>query len=241
MDVLLHYFKQNKSEHIFLYFIATLNKFSPILKYVNQSDMINNHNKMQKEYDSDYLALDIKEGMYSKKNRIVQYNDNNRMKRPNYYYPSILSKPQMVKKISNYNDTFLEKEFIVMYGEANIQYNVYQTNCDFLIILNNIDLDGNYIIELCFYNTNIGSEVLNDIYQIDLKNRKFEYNSNKVYIQFDNDNQILLLSLKYDNIQIYEKKYILMSIIVKERLSDTLNQIIVSKGWYTSPVKYYIA
>lgn len=106
---------------------------------------------------------------------------------------------------------------------------------------NNIDLDGNYIIELCFYNTNIGSEVLNDIYQIDLKNRKFEYNSNKVYIQFDNDNQILLLSLKYDNIQIYEKKYILMSIIVKERLSDTLNQIIVSKGWYTSPVKYYIA
>ena len=55
MDVLLHYFKQNKSEHIFLYFIATLNKFSPILKYVNQSDMINNHNKMQKEYDSDYL------------------------------------------------------------------------------------------------------------------------------------------------------------------------------------------
>ena len=72
MDVFLHYFKQNKSEHIFLYFIATLNKFSSILKYVNQSDMINNHNKMQKEYDSDYLALDIKEGMYSKKNRIVK-------------------------------------------------------------------------------------------------------------------------------------------------------------------------
>lgn len=247
LNQIIEIFNDFKRVDIINYVLYVLNLFSPNLFENNilLKCCPNKDNSLQEvHFDSDYLSLDIKSCLFSKTKRMISYNNNVRFKKPNYYFPTILKPPLVIESLENVKDCFNTIYYYEMQSTGNnkfnekVFFNVAQNEKYFILLFKDLSKLTDHIFELCLFNNDYDSEKLNDIFYFNIVDDIVENKQSPVMIK-KNNNQIAFL-IPFTILKIYEDRYVLLSFLFRKRYSSSLSRVILGKGWYTSPVKYYL-
>lgn len=246
LNQIIKIFNEYKKTDIINYVFSVLNLFSPHLiknDFLMKCCMNDNNSSQDTNSDLIYLKLDIKSCMFSNKNRLISYNNNIRLNKPDYYYPTILNPPVIVEKIEDVDNCFCIENYYKMQStnsnfNENINFNVAQTDDYFIVFFNNFSVLTNHIFELCLFNDDYDSEILNERFTFDIVDGIVKNVQEPVLIKNYNDKVAFLIP--FSILKVYEDRYVLLSFIFRKKYSGTLNQVILGKGWYTTPVKYYL-
>lgn len=239
-------FESLKRMDIINYFFIVLNIFSDDSFELELSmSKINDNNSPKYIYsDADYLCLDVKKSMFSRKTRLIDYNNNVRIKKPDYYFYDISNPPLIVETYNNVYEIITDNEKYSMQSTTNnkndvmVYYNVGQNDQYFFIIFRDLLVLNNHVVELCLFNNEVDSEELNKIYSFDIVSGKLVTFESDISAYCSGTDVIFSIPLSYMSVQ--EDKYVLLSFLIWKKISKRLKIVILGSGWYTSPVKYYI-